>query len=74
MNIKRLINRALTRVCAEMATNGSGLHGRGLSSEGYAGGYAQALREVQLVMNKVKPNTRSYWDDYSHLDTVPDKR
>ena len=39
-----------------------GKFARGLSSEGYAGGYAQALEDVQLALNGVKPRTRGYWD------------
>jgi hypothetical protein len=59
------IKRALTEVRSEIrdvTRNGDGgLYARGLSSEGYSGGYAQALSDVLLVLNGVKPNTRHYW-------------
>jgi hypothetical protein len=32
-----------------------------LASEGYAGGYRDALDDVQLLMNGVEPDRRGYW-------------
>lgn len=42
---------------------GGGLYDRGLSSEGYVAGYAQALRDALLVLDGGCPNTRDYWRD-----------
>lgn len=62
--IKRALDRAQVNVQKEiaMAANSGGRFAKGLSSEGYAGGYAQALADVQLALNGVKPQTRGYWD------------
>lgn len=38
------------------------MYARGLANEGYAGGYAQAIQDVLLLANGVKPTTRNYWD------------
>lgn len=43
-------------------TNRDNLYQHGLSSEGYAGGYMQALSDVVLFMNGVVPNSR-----YEHI-------
>lgn len=59
---KNEIGQALKNVTDELAGNGAGQYGRGLSPEGYAGGYAQALRDVLLLLEgHVRPNTRTYW-------------
>lgn len=63
MTLQRLRKRI---ACAEVAAaaeiaghaNPGGLYARGLANEGWAGGYLQALRDVQLVMNGVEPNSR----------------
>ena len=45
----------------------SGIASRGgkcagpLAGEGYAGGYAEALGDVLLLLNGVRPNRRNYW-------------
>ena len=64
--IKRKVRKALARVNGEVAdmTSEGGLYARGLASEGYAGGYAQALRDVLLALDGVKPGTRHYWKDW----------
>ncbi len=63
--IKRALTRAQEKVRKEIEINsmGGGKYARGLASEGYAGGYAQALSDVMLMLNGVKPSTRGYWDD-----------
>lgn len=33
-----------------------------MASEGWTGGYAQALRDVQLALDGNIPSTRNYWD------------
>lgn len=40
------------------STNHNSLYSRGLSSEGYAGGYTQAIQDVILYLNGVIPNSR----------------
>lgn len=38
----------------------------GLASEGYAGGYAAALRDVLLVLNGLKPSSSwGFWNDWT---------
>lgn len=38
-------------------------YARGLASEGYAGGYRDAIQDVLLAMSGVKPNrNRGYWE------------
>jgi len=44
------------------AASGS-LYARGLSTEGYAGGYAEALSDVLMLFNDCIPRTRNYWSD-----------
>lgn len=70
MKNKRLeIERALKRVNASIALDRGGdeasRYARGLAYEGYAGGYAQALRDVGLVFSGERPNTRNWWDDWT---------
>ena len=63
--IKRNVSSALSRVLFEIKGMSHGsLYAGGLASEGYAGGYAQALRDVQLALNGIKPQTRDYWQDF----------
>jgi len=42
-------------------SRGGGI-GAGLASEGYAGGYRDALDDVLLVLNGVTPQSRGYWE------------
>jgi len=59
------IRRALRVVESEISDLAQGgLYAAGTASEGYAGGYAQALRDVELILNGVRPNTRDYWQDW----------
>ncbi len=60
--IKRKIAAAKKRVCREIASNSHGKFGAGLACEGYAGGYRDALEDVTLLLNGVKPSTRGYWE------------
>lgn len=61
----RRLQKVLTRVRQEISGNASsgGRFAAGLAAEGYAGGYAQALRDVLLALNGVEPTTRDYWRD-----------
>ena len=61
------IEAALQRVLAYIGawTDQDSVYSRGLSSEGYFGGYAQALRDVGLVLHGIKPNfgnTSEFWE------------
>lgn len=69
---KSRIKAALERVNAEIrrTTDQTSMYSRGLSSEGWSGGYAAALRDVQLVLNGVKPQTRDYWNDWRGADSA----
>lgn len=64
---KRKIRLALKRVNEEIVGDMKGTQGRegfcarGLSREGYQGGYSDALSDVLLVLNGVQPNRRDYW-------------
>lgn len=64
--IKRSLEKALDRVQADMAGNAGrgGMYARGLSTEGYAGGYYQALLDVKAMLDgHFVPDTRGYWAD-----------
>jgi len=60
--IRRQLRKAQDRVRKEMAERNESFYGRGLSTEGYAGGYRQALADVELALNGVDPNSR-YWHE-----------
>jgi hypothetical protein len=46
----------------ELRTNGTGIYSRGLSSEGFAGGYYQALLDVAAALLRGYPSDhRGYW-------------
>jgi hypothetical protein len=60
--IKRAAKRARTNI-SDVAKRG-GLYAGGLASEGYAGGYLQALEDVALLLRGIKPpNTWEFWND-----------
>ena len=60
LRLRKRIAGAEKAAMAEIAGNADrgSLYARGLANEGWAGGYLQALRDVQLVMNGVEPNSR----------------
>lgn len=60
--IRKAIYRARKLVKAEIRANHSsgGLHARGLSGEGYAGGYLQALSDVLLALDGVVDGNSRY--------------
>jgi len=66
MNKKELhqqIDKARDKVNREIADFASrDLIAAGLSSEGYAGGYRDALDDITLLLNGVHPKRRDYWD------------
>jgi len=62
-NKKKLISKAIKNVDEEIA--GLASHGHtaaGLSSEGYAGGYRDALYDMINLLNGVFPQRRYWWD------------
>lgn len=49
-------------VLEEMRRHGDGMYARGLSSEGFAGGYIQALEDVDGALTHGYPSDhRGYW-------------
>jgi|WetSurMetagenome_2_1015567.scaffolds.fasta_scaffold38137_6 hypothetical protein len=56
------IAAAKQKVAEEITGNAEGFFGRGLASEGYAGGYRDALDDVILLLNGVVPSRRNYWE------------
>lgn len=62
-NVIRAAQKRALREVAGHASRG-GKYAHGLSSEGYAGGYADALADVLLALRGVKPSTRDYWEDW----------
>lgn len=48
----------------EMRGNGDGLYARGLSTEGFAGGYMQALDDIDGALCHGQPSDhRGYWKE-----------
>jgi len=65
--IKRKLGKAIKNVNSAIRdqTNQESLYSRGLSSEGYLGGYRDALNDVLLVLNGVGPNRgwdKNFWE------------
>lgn len=68
----RRIKTALSEVSAEVRGNASrgGIYAGGLASEGYAGGYRDALSDVLLLLEgDTAPNRRHYWHEADTPDT-----
>lgn len=62
--LEKRIDAAMENVKAEIGRNArsGGLYGRGLSGEGYAGGYLQALSDIDGLLRDVEPgDRRGYW-------------
>jgi hypothetical protein len=64
--IVRAVNAARKWVDKEISDSASvgGMYARGMAAEGYAGGYRDALDDVMLALNGVKPSRRGYWRDW----------
>lgn len=62
--IKRQVNRAHEQVSLQIAAYAArgDKYSRGLASEGYNGGYRDALSDVLLALNGVRPNRNGWWD------------
>ena len=61
--ITRLLRIARDNVSAGISNSvdHTSRYSKGLSSEGYEGGYRDALDDVQLALNGVVPNRRGWW-------------
>ena len=73
--IKRALRVAIDNVNAEIRANArdGGMYARGLSGEGYAGGFRDALYAVQAVLNGVEPSdsrARQYFTAPPATDTA----
>jgi len=76
-SIIRKLDRAIQRINGEIAikTDQDNLYSRGLSREGYHGGYADALSDVRLMLNGTTPCRRpEYWEDESWIDGQADNQ
>ena len=62
---RRLIALAVERVTQRIRGHSSrgGPYAGALSVEGYDGGYRDALWDLQLLMNGVRPNRQDIWDE-----------
>jgi len=63
-SIVRKVQKAISNVNKEIEGNSVGKYGAGLASEGYAGGYRDALNDVLLALRGVNPNRRWYWGHF----------
>lgn len=63
--IRRQVNRAHEQVSQQIAAYAArgDKYSRGLASEGYNGGYRDALSDVLLALNGVRPNRNGWWDE-----------
>lgn len=70
--IKKELSKAIDNMNKELAmsTDNNSLYSRGLSSEGYIGGYLDALNAIINVINKVQPSGDKYhiWKDFNNVE------
>lgn len=67
--IKRRVIAAIKNVNEEISVNsrdklkapGAPNYAAGLASEGYVGGYVDALRDILLLLDGCEPQRRGYW-------------
>jgi hypothetical protein len=74
--IKRDLNAAIKSAAkdiSDLASHG-GMYARGLSSEGFAGGYYQALCDVQLALNGVDPERWRVWREMEFARKVQEQK
>lgn len=62
----KLLAIAKNNVSKEILDNAKGgKFAAGLASEGFAGGYLEALRDVEAILTHGYPsNSRNYWKDF----------
>ena len=63
--IKRQLRAALTAAEQDIADHArtGGFFGRGVANEGYAGGYAQACRDVLAALDGVPASSSRFWPE-----------
>ncbi len=63
--IKRQLRKVIDNITEELKprSQSDNMYRRGLSTEGYQGGYRDALYDVQLALEGNKPNRRGWWSD-----------
>ena len=61
--IQRQLRQAWKNVTEDISSTHShgGIFGRGFAAEGYAGGYRDALSDVQLALLGILPSNSRYW-------------
>jgi len=67
--IKRKLYKAREKVNREISGHAqrSSISGA-LASEGYSGGYRDAINDVILLLNGVNPRRRDYYDEWTEND------
>ncbi len=61
-HVRKLLDEVRKVVMDELRGNGEGKYGRGLSSEGFAGGYLQAIDDIAGALDHGYPTDhRGYW-------------
>ena len=68
--IRRIIKQVMSKVDRDIAgySSSGSLYARGLSREGYNGGYSEALSDVLLALNGVLPKRRDWWPTYEEFE------
>ncbi len=61
--IVRKVVKTMRKVNSEIATHENNHIAGGLASEGYAGGYRDALSDVLLILDGNKPDRRTWWEE-----------
>lgn len=59
--IKTRLKEVIAKIGTKISSSTDGKVASGLASEGYAGGYSDALSDVLLLLNDVEPERRDYW-------------
>lgn len=62
--IERQLKKVRKRVSAHIKANAErgGIYARGMAGEGYHGGYCDAIDDIGLALNGVRPNRRDFWE------------
>lgn len=77
--IKRNLSEVLANIDIELSglsragepSSRENLYARGLASEGYAGGYRDAISDVLLALNGVSPSRRGWWRERCKSEVKP---
>lgn len=59
--IKKAIKKARAKALADIKNNSAGFYGSGIASEGFAGGYAECLSDVEAALNGWTNSRSRYW-------------